>query len=292
MLVVDAAAGHGGQVPEEHVLGDREIGEQAWVLVNCSNSVPGSVGGMVERCRAAIDQHVAAVRVMDSTQNLDARALAGTVLAQQRQHTPRRQVERHIVQCDLATEHLADIAQSHRLTRDIVRSSARRLITDRPRWHWTPCVPIQLWYVTTGCARGDTDNAESLLLHGISRSELASQSVAQQLRFSTFCVEGGHRVATMADVARLAQVSKTTVSHVLNGTRSVHPKTEQAVREAMEMLAYTPNTIARSLARSITNSVGVAISAISNFYFGEIVQAIEAECTVTRIHDAGSRHPR
>lgn len=86
-------------------------------------------------------------------------------------------------------------------------------------------------------------------------------------------------VATMADVARLAQVSKTTVSHVLNGTRSVHPKTELAVRQATEMLAYTPNTIARSLARSITNSVGVAISAISNFYFGEIVQAIEAECT-------------
>jgi LacI family transcriptional regulator len=83
----------------------------------------------------------------------------------------------------------------------------------------------------------------------------------------------------MADVARLAQVSKTTVSHVLNGTRAVHPKTEQAVRHAMEMLAYTPNTIARSLARSITNSVGVAISAISNFYFGEIVQAVEAECT-------------
>jgi len=86
-------------------------------------------------------------------------------------------------------------------------------------------------------------------------------------------------MATMADVARLAQVSKTTVSHVLNGTRSVHPRTELAVRQAMDMLAYTPNTIARSLARSTTNSVGVAISAISNFYFGEIVQAIEAECT-------------
>lgn len=86
-------------------------------------------------------------------------------------------------------------------------------------------------------------------------------------------------MATMADVARLANVSKTTVSHVLNDTRSVHPATEQAVRRAMEMLAYTPNTIARSLARSVTNSIGVAISAISNFYFGEIVQAIEAECT-------------
>lgn len=86
-------------------------------------------------------------------------------------------------------------------------------------------------------------------------------------------------MATMADVARLAEVSKTTVSHVLNGTRSVHPITEATVRRAVEMLAYTPNTIARSLARSTTSSVGVAISAISNFYFGEIVQAIEAECT-------------
>jgi LacI family transcriptional regulator len=97
--------------------------------------------------------------------------------------------------------------------------------------------------------------------------------------FGSAWSKGVAAMSTMADVARLAQVSKTTVSHVLNGTRAVHPKTEHAVRQAMEMLAYTPNTIARSLARSVTNSVGVAISAISNFYFGEIVQAIEAECT-------------
>lgn len=86
-------------------------------------------------------------------------------------------------------------------------------------------------------------------------------------------------MTTMADVARLAEVSKTTVSHVINRTRAVDPATEQAVRRAIDLLAYTPNTIARSLARSTTNSVGVAISAISNFYFGEIVQAIEEECT-------------
>lgn len=85
-------------------------------------------------------------------------------------------------------------------------------------------------------------------------------------------------MATIADVARLAGVSKSTVSHVVNGTRPVNPDTEAAVRNAMRMLAYTPNTIARSLARSRTNSVGVAIAALSNVYFGEIVAAIESEC--------------
>ncbi len=85
-------------------------------------------------------------------------------------------------------------------------------------------------------------------------------------------------MATMADVARLAQVSKSTVSHVLNGTRPVHPDTERAVHAAIRKLAYTPNTIARSLARSKTNSIGVATTGVTNPYFGEILQAIDARC--------------
>jgi LacI family transcriptional regulator len=83
----------------------------------------------------------------------------------------------------------------------------------------------------------------------------------------------------MADVARRAGVSISTVSHVLNGTRKVRPVTARAVEDAVRAVGYTPNVLARALARSTTNTVGVALSAISNHYFGEIVQAIEAECT-------------
>ncbi|MEV6958445.1 LacI family DNA-binding transcriptional regulator [Streptomyces sp. NPDC051207] len=83
-------------------------------------------------------------------------------------------------------------------------------------------------------------------------------------------------MATMADVARSAGVSVATVSHVLNGTRPVLPHTRQAVLDAVEKLGYTPNTLARSLVTSRTRSIGLAVSAISNPYFTEILQGVEA----------------
>ncbi|MFF7979306.1 LacI family DNA-binding transcriptional regulator [Streptomyces sp. NPDC007901] len=81
---------------------------------------------------------------------------------------------------------------------------------------------------------------------------------------------------TMADVARSAGVSVATVSHVLNETRPVLPHTRQAVLDAIEELGYTPNTLARSLVTSRTRSIGLAVSAISNPYFTEILQGVEA----------------
>jgi LacI family transcriptional regulator len=81
---------------------------------------------------------------------------------------------------------------------------------------------------------------------------------------------------TMADVARSAGVSVATVSHVLNDTRPVLPHTRQAVLDAIEELGYTPNTLARSLVTSRTRSIGLAVSAISNPYFTEILQGVEA----------------
>jgi LacI family transcriptional regulator len=85
-------------------------------------------------------------------------------------------------------------------------------------------------------------------------------------------------MVTMADVAQRAQVSVSTVSHVLNRTRKVNVETERAVANAVRELGYVHNTLARSLARSRTNSIGVALTAITNIYFSEIVQSIEAEC--------------
>ncbi|MGY2221150.1 LacI family DNA-binding transcriptional regulator [Pseudomonas gingeri] len=85
-------------------------------------------------------------------------------------------------------------------------------------------------------------------------------------------------MVTMDDVAKIARVSTSTVSHVLNGTRKVSPATVRAVELAIEQLGYIPNTLARSLARSRTHTIGVAISALSNHYFSETVHAIETEC--------------
>ena len=58
------------------------------------------------------------------------------------------------------------------------------------------------------------------------------------------------RVVTMAEVARLAGVSVTTVSHVINGTRPASERTRRRVLAAIERTGYRPNTIARALARA------------------------------------------
>ena len=87
-------------------------------------------------------------------------------------------------------------------------------------------------------------------------------------------------VATIIDVARRAGVATSTVSHVLNGTRFVSPETTRAVREAVAAVGYTPNTLARALARSTTNTVGLAVSSSTNRYFGDVINAVEAECSL------------
>jgi LacI family transcriptional regulator len=83
-------------------------------------------------------------------------------------------------------------------------------------------------------------------------------------------------MTTMAEVGRLAGVSVATVSHVLNGTRTVRPATAERVLAAVEQTGYTPNTVARGLARARTQSIGLALSATSNPYFMELVTAIES----------------
>ena len=82
-------------------------------------------------------------------------------------------------------------------------------------------------------------------------------------------------MVTMSDVARVAQVSATTVSHVINQTRKVDPETEKAVRDAIELTGYFGDGIARSLRKGTTETIGLAMSAISNPYFGDVVHAIE-----------------
>jgi LacI family transcriptional regulator len=85
------------------------------------------------------------------------------------------------------------------------------------------------------------------------------------------------RKASMSDVAKEAGVSVTTVSHVINRTRVVSEATERAVMAAVARCGYVPEHTARSLRHVGSHTIGVAMSAISNVYFGEVVQAIEGE---------------
>lgn len=82
-------------------------------------------------------------------------------------------------------------------------------------------------------------------------------------------------MTTMGDVARLAGVSASTVSHVLNGTRKVDAATRQRVEAAIVETGYRRNVAARALAGGRTHTVGLSISALTNPYFGDLVHAVE-----------------
>ncbi|MEU7526169.1 LacI family DNA-binding transcriptional regulator [Saccharothrix sp. NPDC042600] len=86
-------------------------------------------------------------------------------------------------------------------------------------------------------------------------------------------------MVTMKEVAALAGVSITTVSHVINETRPVAASTRERVLKAIEETGYTGDAIARSLVTGGTKSLGLAVSLVSHPYFAELIAAIENEAT-------------
>ena len=72
---------------------------------------------------------------------------------------------------------------------------------------------------------------------------------------------------TISDVARLAGVSIATVSRVVNGTTPVSEDVERRVRDAIELLSYTPHVGARNLAVKHTNTLGLLLPELSSSFF-------------------------
>lgn len=85
-------------------------------------------------------------------------------------------------------------------------------------------------------------------------------------------------MATIKDVAKLAGVSTTTVSHVINKTRFVAEDTTKAVWEAINQLHYSPSAVARSLKVNTTKSIGMIVSTSEAPYLAEIIHAVEEYC--------------
>lgn len=81
---------------------------------------------------------------------------------------------------------------------------------------------------------------------------------------------------TIQDIARVAGVSKSTVSRVLNGTVAVHPEKQKAVRDATERLGFEPSVVARSLARGRSMTIGVLTQLIGSPFYDTIAQGVIA----------------
>jgi len=82
-------------------------------------------------------------------------------------------------------------------------------------------------------------------------------------------------MTTMVDVARLAGVSISTVSHVLNGTRNVEDATRARVERAIADTGYRQDTLARAMRRSRTDSIGLVVSDAGEPAFAEMAHGVE-----------------
>jgi DNA-binding LacI/PurR family transcriptional regulator len=73
------------------------------------------------------------------------------------------------------------------------------------------------------------------------------------------------RALSIRDIARLAGVSRQTVSRVLNGERYIKASTEAQVRKVIEEHSWRPNSAARALATSRSKTIGLLVSARSHY---------------------------
>ena len=98
-------------------------------------------------------------------------------------------------------------------------------------------------------------------------------------------------MSAIADVARLAGVSKSTASRALSGNGYVSQETRARVEHAAAGIGYVPSSIASSLATGLTRNVGVVIPFVNRWFFSEVLEGIESalipagyDLTLYRLH--------
>ncbi|TDC40341.1 LacI family DNA-binding transcriptional regulator [Micromonospora sp. KC213] len=92
-----------------------------------------------------------------------------------------------------------------------------------------------------------------------------------------------HRPTTLDDVARLAEVSRSTASRVIAGTGFASPAARDRVRAAVDRLGYVPNATARALARGggvrlVVAVCGVTTAVLDDPYVERVVGAAARAC--------------
>lgn len=87
------------------------------------------------------------------------------------------------------------------------------------------------------------------------------------------------QVVTLDMVARMAGVSPSTVSRILNGTAVVSDVKREAVDKAVATLGFVPNPMARALAGGRTLSIGVLTQAIDSPFYG--VRCVASNTSLT-----------
>lgn len=83
---------------------------------------------------------------------------------------------------------------------------------------------------------------------------------------------------TISDVAREANVSISTISRVINNSKTVSPELKEHVFKVIEKTGYRPNVLARGLITKQTQTIGLVVSDISNSVIGTVAKGINSVC--------------
>ena len=82
-------------------------------------------------------------------------------------------------------------------------------------------------------------------------------------------------MSTIVDVAKLAGVSRSTVSRVISNNGAVKPETRAAVESAIEQLNFTPSYFAQGIKTGKTKTLAMIVPDYSNVYFGDMFRGVE-----------------
>jgi len=79
---------------------------------------------------------------------------------------------------------------------------------------------------------------------------------------------------TIKEIAKLAGVSKSTVSRVINNSEHVSDQVREKVKKVIEETGYVPNSLAKNLKRNQTDTIGVVLPKINTSTFSSAVEGI------------------
>lgn len=113
----------------------------------------------------------------------------------------------------------------------------------------------------------------AFLLRNFVASETFAHSDTRRYTPAAMAVAQGR--VSIKDVSRVAEVSVSTVSHVVNGTRFVSPELRQRVERAIERLDYRHNGLARSLRTRQSYAIGLIIPDVSNPYYPQLARGVQ-----------------
>ena len=87
-------------------------------------------------------------------------------------------------------------------------------------------------------------------------------------------------MSSIKDVARIAGVTPTTVSRVLNNRGYISENTRKQVYEAMQQLNYQPNRIARSLQSSKSDIIAILVPDSGSMFYSGLISQVEWQCRI------------